>query len=169
MIAPATIAVAVVISGSRVLVGRRRGDAADAPGQDEFPGGKVEAGESPELAAARECFEESGVAVIVGPRIDLILAHSSRGPIEIHFHRAAPVDAGALPRPPFAWLPIGDLARCHFPSANTDVVGRLLAGGHAGSPSAEGVTADPSPHGSRDGNGRSAAGHGACHGPRRGS
>ena len=131
MIAPATIAVAVVISGSRVLVGRRRGDAADAPGQDEFPGGKVEAGESPELAAARECFEESGVAVIVGPRIDLILAHSSRGPIEIHFHRAAPVDAGALPRPPFAWLPIGDLARCHFPSANAKVVRQLLASGHA--------------------------------------
>ena len=131
MSAPATIAVAVVISGSRVLVGRRRGDAADAPGQDEFPGGKVEAGESPELAAARECFEESGVAVIVGPRIDLILAHSSRGPIEIHFHRAAPVDAGALPRPPFAWLPIGDLARCHFPSANAKVVRQILASGHA--------------------------------------
>lgn len=132
MSAPATIAVAVVISGSRVLVGRRRGDAADAPGQDEFPGGKVEAGESLELAAARECLEESGVAVIVGPRIDLILAHSSRGPIEIHFHRAAPVDAGALPRPPFAWLPIGDLARCHFPSANASVVRQLLASGHAG-------------------------------------
>ena len=131
MSAPATIAVAVVISGSRVLVGRRRGDAADAPGQDEFPGGKVEAGESPELAAARECFEESGVAVIVGPRIDLILAHSSRGPIEIHFHRAAPVDAGALPRPPCAWLPIGDLARCHFPSANAKVVRQILASGHA--------------------------------------
>ena len=131
MSAPATIAVAVVISGSRVLVGRRRGDAADAPGQDEFPGGKVEAGESLELAAARECFEESGVAVIVGPRIDLILAHSSRGPIEIHFHRAAPVDAGALPRPPFAWLPIGDLARCHFPSANAKVVRQILASGHA--------------------------------------
>ena len=131
MSAPATIAVAVVISGSRVLVGRRRGDAADAPGQDEFPGGKVEAGESPELAAARECFEESGVAVIVGPRIDLILAHSSRGPIEIHFHRAAPVDAGALPRPPFAWLPNGDLARCHFPSANAKVVRQILASGHA--------------------------------------
>jgi 8-oxo-dGTP diphosphatase len=127
----ATIAVAVVICGSRVLVGRRRGDAADAPGQDEFPGGKVEAGESAELAAARECLEESGVAVIVGPRIDLILAHSSRGPIEIHFHRAAPVDAGVLPRPPFAWLPIGDLARCHFPPANAEVIRLLLAGEHA--------------------------------------
>ena len=132
MSAPATIAVAVVIRGSRVLVGRRRGDAADAPGRDEFPGGKVEAGESAELAAARECLEESGVAVIVGPRIDLILASSSRGPIEIHFHRAAPVDAGVPLLPPFAWLPIGDLARCHFPSANASVVRQLLAGGHAG-------------------------------------
>ena len=126
-----TIAVAVVICDGRVLVGRRRGNAADAPGRDEFPGGKLEAGESPELAAARECLEESGVAVIVGPRIDLTLATSSRGPIEIHFHRASPVDAGVLPRPPFAWLPIGDLARCHFPSANAKVVRQILASGHA--------------------------------------
>ena len=131
MSAPATIAVAVVICGSRVLVGRRRGDAADAPGRDEFPGGKVEAGESAELAAARECLEESGVAVIVGPRIELIVANSSRGPIEIHFHRASPVDAGVPLLPPFAWLPIGDLAGCHFPSANASVVRQLLAGEHA--------------------------------------
>ena len=68
----------------------------------------------------------------VGPRIDLILASSSHGPIEIHFHRASPVDAGVLPRSPFAWLPIGDLARCHFPSANASVVRQLLDGGHAG-------------------------------------
>lgn len=126
------IAVAVVLSAGSVLVGRRRDDAADAPGRDEFPGGKVEAGESAELAAARECLEESGVAVVVGPRIDLILATSSRGPIEIHFHRAAAVDAGVLPRPPFAWMPIDDLARCHFPPANAEVIRLLLAGEHAG-------------------------------------
>jgi 8-oxo-dGTP diphosphatase len=32
----------------------------------EFPGGKVEPGESPELALARECVEELGVVVEVG-------------------------------------------------------------------------------------------------------
>ncbi len=130
---PATvIAVAVVLSAGSVLVGRRRDDAADAPGRDEFPGGKVEAGEAVELAAARECFEESGINVSVGPRLHVAQATSSGGPIEIHFHRAAPVDANVSPQPPFIWLKIENLTRCRFPPANAEVVRLLLTGEHAG-------------------------------------
>lgn len=126
------IAVAVVLSAGSVLVGRRRDDAADAPGRDEFPGGKVKAGEAVELAVARECFEESGVTVNVGRRLHVAQATSSGGPIEIHFHRAAPVDANVSPQPPFTWLKIETLTRCHFPPANVEVVRLLLAGEHAG-------------------------------------
>ena len=126
--APTAIAVAVVFSAGRVLVGRRRDNAADAPGRDEFPGGKVEAGEAVELAAARECFEESGVTVNVGQRLYVARATSSGGPIEIHFHRAAPVDANVSPQPPFIWLKIEDLKRCQFPQANAEVIRLLLAG-----------------------------------------
>ncbi len=125
------IAVAVVLSAGSVLVGRRRDDAADAPGRDEFPGGKVESGEAVELAAARECFEESGVTVNVGRRLHVAQATSSGGPIEIHFHLAAPVDANVSPQPPFTWLKIETLTRCHFPPANAEVVQLLLAGEHA--------------------------------------
>ena len=130
--APTVIAVAVVLSAGRVLVGRRRDDAADAPGRDEFPGGKVEAGEAVELAAARECFEESGIAVNIGQRLHVARATSSGGPIEIHFHRAVPVDADVSPQPPFIWLKIEDLTRCRFPPANAEVTRLLLAGEHAG-------------------------------------
>lgn len=129
---PTVIAVAVVLSAGSVLVGRRRDDAADAPGRDEFPGGKVEVGESVELAAARECFEESGIDVSVGPKLHVARATSSGGPIEIHFHRATPIDANVSPVPPFIWLKIEDLTRCHFPPANAEVMRLLLAGEHAG-------------------------------------
>ena len=124
---PTVIAVAVVLSAGRVLVGRRRDDAADAPGRDEFPGGKVEMGESVELAAARECFEESGVTAIIGQRLHVARTSSSLGPIEIHFHRATPVDANVSPVPPFIWLKIEDLTHCHFPPANAEVMRLLLA------------------------------------------
>ena len=51
------IAVAVVVRHGCVLVGRRAENAPEAAGLDEFPGGKVEAGEAPACAAARECLE----------------------------------------------------------------------------------------------------------------
>lgn len=131
---PTTIAVAVVLAAGRVLVGRRSDTAADAAGQDEFPGGKVEAGETTLTAAARECLEETGVAVAVGPPIHVTATESSRGPIRIHFHLARPIDASAAPHPPFTWMPIGDLAGCRFPPANAAVVRRLLADDHEGRP-----------------------------------
>jgi 8-oxo-dGTP diphosphatase len=52
---------AALISGDRVLVAQRSGGPYD--GCWEFPGGKVEAGESDLSALARECREELGVDV----------------------------------------------------------------------------------------------------------
>lgn len=54
------VAVALVAPDRRVLMQRRRLDRAHG-GLWEFPGGKIEAGEAPEAAAAREMFEELGV------------------------------------------------------------------------------------------------------------
>jgi 8-oxo-dGTP diphosphatase len=55
------IAVAVVVSDGRVLMVRRR--VAEGALSWQFPAGKVEPGETDEEAAARETYEETGVAV----------------------------------------------------------------------------------------------------------
>ena len=55
-------AVALVDKSGLVLLQRRR-LTADHGGLWEFPGGKIEAGESPESAAVREIGEELGVAL----------------------------------------------------------------------------------------------------------
>ena len=55
---------AAIVREGRVLAARRTKPAA-AAGRWEFPGGKVEAGESPEQALVREVAEELGVTVAV--------------------------------------------------------------------------------------------------------
>ena len=61
---PVVVGAAVVDGAGRVLAARRV-----APAGWEFPGGKVEPGESEREALVRECREELGVAVAVGRRV----------------------------------------------------------------------------------------------------
>jgi 8-oxo-dGTP diphosphatase len=56
---------AAIVRGGRVLAARRSAPAVVAGGW-EFPGGKVEPGESEMDALVRECREELGVAIRVG-------------------------------------------------------------------------------------------------------
>lgn len=62
-VAVVVVAVALLDEGGRVLAARRRN------GGWEFPGGKVEAGESDEDALVRECREELGVEVTLTGRL----------------------------------------------------------------------------------------------------
>jgi len=55
---------AAIIQAGKCLV-TQRGPGMSLPGKWEFPGGKVEAGESPQAALSREIFEELGLDVQV--------------------------------------------------------------------------------------------------------
>ncbi|MBL9014530.1 MAG: (deoxy)nucleoside triphosphate pyrophosphohydrolase [Myxococcales bacterium] len=70
------LVVAGLILGTdgRILITQRRADQA-LPLQWEFPGGKVEPGEAPAAALARELTEELGIDVVVG-RIWDVLFHA---------------------------------------------------------------------------------------------
>ena len=65
---PRTIVGAAIISDGRVLA-CERAHPPEMAGKWEFPGGKVDPGETEQQALVRECQEELGVNVEVGPRV----------------------------------------------------------------------------------------------------
>jgi len=79
------VAAALIVRGGEVLICQRRPDQPMAL-QWEFPGGKIEAGESPEQALARELDEELGIQATIGPRI-IRIRHNYRhgGAVDLEF------------------------------------------------------------------------------------
>jgi 8-oxo-dGTP diphosphatase len=73
---PRVIVAAVIVTNGRVLACERSAPP-EVAGRWEFPGGKVEPGETDAQALVRECAEELGVRVEVGARVgpDVPLAH----------------------------------------------------------------------------------------------
>jgi 8-oxo-dGTP diphosphatase len=125
--APTSIAIAVVERDNHFLVGERPAGKPLA-GYSEFPGGRVEASESPEEAAIRECEEETGLKVeIVGSYGDCLHDYS-HDRVHLYFLSCRAVAGETLPKPPFEWIPRNELAELRFPEANATLLARLLHG-----------------------------------------
>ena len=125
---PISIAVAVVRHGGQVLIGQRA-PGAELAGLWEFPGGKVHRGETPAQAAVRECVEEASLAIRVD-RLESVVTHRyDYGVVQIRFFAAEPIDPQQKPAASFRWVPISELPRYPFPSANDAVLQHLKEGG----------------------------------------
>jgi 8-oxo-dGTP diphosphatase len=118
------IAIAVVQHGQWVLIGRRP---ADAPLAEmwEFPGGKVEPGETPEAAAVRECYEETGLAAIVVSPYPVRTHRYPHGTLRLHFYHCELAGPWAEPRAPFMWVRREKLLQFEFPEANRPILQQL--------------------------------------------
>ena len=118
------VVAAVVRRDDAILVTRRRDDA-ERGGLWEFPGGKVEPGESEPDALRREIREELGCAVEVGR---LLLRHTHRYPdleVELAFY-ACELPEGERPAPlgvaDLEWAAAGTLSRYAFCEADLPVL-----------------------------------------------
>jgi 8-oxo-dGTP diphosphatase len=127
------VVVAAVIEREdrRILIGqRRRHDT--SPLKWEFPGGKVEEGETPEAALKRELREELGVTLkkyAEIARVTYKYAETSEQ-LEIRFF-AAEIAKGAILAKPFeqiAWVLPKELGEYNFLAANSRLVANLATG-----------------------------------------
>ena len=97
----------------------------------EFPGGKIEAGETPEVALARELNEELGIHAVIGRHV-LGLRHRYRNgaSIDLQFFVVQEFQ-GELENRIFnemRWSPLGALPDYDFLAADLDLVRELADG-----------------------------------------
>jgi 8-oxo-dGTP diphosphatase len=124
------VAAALILRGGEVLIAQRRPDQPMAL-QWEFPGGKIEAGESAEQALARELDEELGIKATIGPRVTHI-RHNYRhgGAVDLQFF-AVHEFSGDIENRIFQqvrWTKLEDLVEYDFLTADRGLIKDLAAG-----------------------------------------
>ena len=82
-----TVAAAVIERGGLILIGQRKRGGRHAL-KWEFPGGKVEPGETPEAALERELREELGIEAVIGEEMAGYEVRYPGGPLtHLRFYR----------------------------------------------------------------------------------
>ena len=112
-------------AGRYLITQRRRGSHLE--GLWEFPGGKQEAGESPETALRRELTEELGATFRVGKKVDTVRWEYPDRTIVLHFYGCA-LESGTIePRESqtMAWAAPERLGEFDFPPADREMIARL--------------------------------------------
>ncbi len=129
------VTAAVIRRGYEILICDR--PAGKPPAGWEFPGGKVEPGETPAAALRRELREELGVtALVLDPIFEETVPEKD---LRLIFMRALPVLPHPDPVPQeeqhFRWVKIRDLPHCELLPADRNFASFLASAGN--------FTADP--------------------------
>ncbi len=124
------VAAALIVRDGQLLIGQRRPDQIMSL-KWEFPGGKIEAGESPQQALARELHEELGIHAVIGPAI-IRIRHNYRhgGAVDLQFF-AVREFTGEIQNQIFnevRWVKLTDLPEYDFLAADLGLVRDLAEG-----------------------------------------
>ena len=120
------IALAIPVRDGKVLVARR-GEGLHLAGHWEFPGGKVEAGETPAEAARRELSEETGLH---SPELEplVVVVHDyAELPLRFHVFLAREWDGEPCMNGPreWVWMELEELQDIRMPEANRQMLRAL--------------------------------------------
>ena len=117
-----SVVAAVIENADRFLVTRRQ-PGTHLAGMWEFPGGKIESGETHEAALRRELVEELGIEAKVGVCLHRTEHAYPDRHVELHFYSC---DLKGAPRPALGqemrWVPREELRSLGFPPADTELI-----------------------------------------------
>lgn len=121
------VAISVIVNQkNEVLISKRSADVHQA-NRWEFPGGKIESNESPELALSRELKEELGIDVVDSRFLTLL--EYDYGDKKVCLHAFIVTKFFGLPLglegQPIQWVKISALQNYQFPDANLPIINLL--------------------------------------------
>jgi len=123
---PILVGIGIIRRANRFLI-RARPPGTVYAGYWEFPGGKVEPGETPEETTVRECLEETGLRVTARALRAVIEHVYPHGWVKLHVFDCEPTDPIAEPLAEHGcrWVAAEDLRLYRFPEANEAILEQL--------------------------------------------
>jgi A/G-specific adenine glycosylase len=121
------IGVAVIWNEQRqILIDKRRPEGL-LGGLWEFPGGKIEAGETVEECIKREIQEELGIEIAVGDRLITINHTYSHFHVTLTVHHCRHLTGipQAIESDEIRWVSLDEIDQFAFPKANTQIIAAL--------------------------------------------
>jgi 8-oxo-dGTP diphosphatase len=124
-----TVTAGVLFKGSTAFIAKRK-PFGRLPGKWEFPGGKVEDGETPEQCLERELKEELEIEAAVADCLGESVHGYDFGTVRVLFFRVH-WDGGKIgskDHDEYRWVPLDELERYDFVPADRAFVKRLMNG-----------------------------------------
>ena len=123
------VTAAILNKDGWLLIAQRK-STGKLPNKWEFPGGKVEPGETPENCLKREMQEEFNINVSVGNYLGESIYHYDHGSIKLLAYRTNWIDGKFTVRDHQAieWVGIDDITDYDFAPADEPFVEKLVSG-----------------------------------------
>ena len=124
-----TVTAGVLVRNGKIFIAQRKANKR-LPGKWEFPGGKIEQGETPEKCLARELAEELNIDVEVGDYMGESIFRYDFGVVKILFYRVFwnGEDIISKDHQAVKWASMDQLSQYDFAPADIPFVEKLKGG-----------------------------------------
>ena len=122
------VSAAIIEDKGKILIAQRNPEAYKGL-KWEFPGGKIEEGESPQECLAREIKEELGLEIEVGEIFDVIYHQYTAKTVLLLVYKCIVISgqASTIDCNDFKWVEAKELGQFEYPEADLPIVEKLIS------------------------------------------